>query len=553
MTHTEYIISDRVILYGSSWFQNGNNLYSTSSKICSALIENLDQYESFIITNPNDAFIYFHNEILYIYGGLFFKKNIFFKISKKIVLSEDITHLITPSESISSTNIYNYLFTKGWYFNSTPFDKIQKVSNGLLCSIDTKKNLVQEKYLPILRGKSRHISKTSFNNILQDVFSPLKDKKLMSTLSGGLDSSFVTSYLKRNISKDIKAFHIYHSDGYEYNNELNYARYVAKDLDVELIEIDFNFNKWNSHFIDYLSNMPLPVPNSGYRYYLLSKSGVYEDIDYFVSGDAADTLFELDPKFYYFSKMKLLNDIAKPYAMKQKRYFSNYESSGKIYKITQSYLSYLLRTYKWKGTSIEYYQMSKIFKNIDVKNQDLPYEIKTRNMYALSNNQFLLQTYFPYLELPYFHAIINDHFNSQYFTPFLDTRLINACLSLNPSYTRRKRFLKEIASDYLPQHLIHRSKMGLNTPFQKWLLQDLAFEVKRVLLSGTGMISRGIFNENAFRSLFQKYIDSNGKYWCEILALFSLEIWLKLHLDKKKNDLSGNNIDIKQFVEEFYK
>ena len=130
--------------------------------------------------------------------------------------------------------------------------------------------------------------------------------------------------------------------------------------------------------------------------------------------------------------------------------------------------------------------------------------------------------------------------------------MINLGISLSSKQQHNKRFLKELSRDYIPDKIINRKKEGLMTPFDDWMKSDLSEEIKKVLLTDKGFISRDIFNNDGFIQFVENYFLGVTINWCEIQSLFILELWLKIHLDLRLTAKELKNIGIKEFVNSYY-
>ena len=106
--------------------------------------------------------------------------------------------------------------------------------------------------------------------------------------------------------------------------------------------------------------------------------------------------------------------------------------------------------------------------------------------------------------------------------------------SLNRSnQTKSKKFLKQIASSYLPSAIVNRKKMGLIIPLQSWVLGPMRAIAIELLLGDSGLICRSLVNEDALTALLTDFFDGGGQFgWCEIMSLLALEVWLRVNIDE---------------------
>jgi asparagine synthase (glutamine-hydrolysing) len=118
-------------------------------------------------------------------------------------------------------------------------------------------------------------------------------------------------------------------------------------------------------------------------------------------------------------------------------------------------------------------------------------------------------------------------------SPFLDYRVIEFGLSLPSSYKLRKGqskyILKELARRYVPSSLIDRPKMGFGIPRARWLREDLKSMVWDILLDETSK-SRGWFQQDKVRKVLIQH--QSGFHLDSIIwPIFMLELWARNWLD----------------------
>lgn len=539
----------------SKWLQIGSNWWITNSALAwcepprseSELLQVLKQ-------NINTSSVLILDDCILLYSGQFYSDNIFYtKTNGQILLSDNIRQLIAQDYKLDTGSIANYIFTKGFYFNQTPFAGTYKVSQGCLCKLTD--DSAHERYLHLIRPNKVACTPKRFSSLMEEKLHVVNGKQVIATLSGGVDSSYVAAFIKRHFNCYLKGFHIYCSEGESTHRELKFARLLAKTLQIPLIEIDFSWQRFNDTFPHFCRLSPLPFPNSGYRYYLLHRYG-NENItaDYFVSGDASDTLFELSPDFYLFNKINLFDRwIPLNSYEKLDRYIDRSRPDLRIAESFRwrmnKYLDFRLRLFHWKGTKIDYFDSWRepFFTSQD--SRTLLELIETRGMYDLDNRLFLLNTYFSYLELPIFVPIIRQLFGAEYYTPFLDSDIISLALNLSNNQTKLKKFLKQIASSYLPSAIVNRKKMGLIIPLQSWVLGPMRAIAIELLLGDRGLICRSLVNEDALTALVTDFFDGGGQFgWCEIMSLLALEVWLRVNIDEFYEPTDLERVSLNQLV-----
>jgi asparagine synthase (glutamine-hydrolysing) len=114
--------------------------------------------------------------------------------------------------------------------------------------------------------------------------------------------------------------------------------------------------------------------------------------------------------------------------------------------------------------------------------------------------------------------------------PILDYRLVELANRLpdrvKQSGMSTKRLLKEIAGEYLPEHLIHRRKSGFGVPLPEWLAGDGPLsELTRSLIAGG--CSSGIAQALDAPALLQAHQQGNADHSEFLWSVMNLELWLR--------------------------
>jgi asparagine synthase (glutamine-hydrolysing) len=97
----------------------------------------------------------------------------------------------------------------------------------------------------------------------------------------------------------------------------------------------------------------------------------------------------------------------------------------------------------------------------------------------------------------------------------------------------QKRIFKESLREWLPNHILDRPKVGFSVPIREWLRAERRDLAREVLLDPRAL-DRGMFREQAVRSLIEDHVagraDNAGRIW----ALLQLELWLRTYVDGRR-------------------
>jgi len=116
--------------------------------------------------------------------------------------------------------------------------------------------------------------------------------------------------------------------------------------------------------------------------------------------------------------------------------------------------------------------------------------------------------------------------------PFIDKEVVALAFRISNRDKIRgfksKFVLKEVAENWLPKEIVHRSKSSFTMPIRSWIKNDLVEMVDDYLLGNDGLGSRGWFNRDYLTKLVKNdrkgYEDNAQKIW----QLLTLEEWLRL-------------------------
>ncbi|MBN8279077.1 MAG: asparagine synthase (glutamine-hydrolyzing) [Gammaproteobacteria bacterium] len=120
--------------------------------------------------------------------------------------------------------------------------------------------------------------------------------------------------------------------------------------------------------------------------------------------------------------------------------------------------------------------------------------------------------------------------------PLLDERLVDLAARLPASLRVRGRqtryILKKALAGILPPETLQRPKRGFGAPFGAWFAHELA-PVTDEVLGPRGLQRRGLMNPRAIDGLIADHRARKADHTDHLVALTTLEIWCRLHLDRE--------------------
>ena len=119
--------------------------------------------------------------------------------------------------------------------------------------------------------------------------------------------------------------------------------------------------------------------------------------------------------------------------------------------------------------------------------------------------------------------------------PFLDHQFMEFIATI-PSHlklkgTVTKYILKKAFSDFLPEPILTRRKMGFGVPVARWFRNELKDYVYEILLDPR-TLNRGYFTRDGIERLLNDHIAAHYDHSSKIWALLFLEIWFRVFIDK---------------------
>ncbi|WP_179334664.1 asparagine synthase (glutamine-hydrolyzing) [Winogradskyella costae] len=394
------------------------------------------------------------------------------------------------------------------------------------------------------------------------------DVKVAAYLSGGLDSSITTSFIKKILPDNLRTFSIGFTE--KDFDESSFQNIAQDYFHTNHSRITCNPNDISENFKDVVwhSEAPLlrtaPTPMS-----LLAKSVRDQDIKVVITGEGADELFggynifketkikhfwAKDPKskFRPLLLKKLypyIPQISKANNTVLKMFFGY-----KLSETTSPIYSHLLR---WHNTSRinnyfskdykeavhNYNPIAEIEKQLETKFKDLDYLTKAQWIEL----HFFMSKYL--LSSQGDRMAMANSVEGRY--PFLDHRIIEFCMQLNPDLKlnglNEKYLLKKLMKDRLPESILNRSKQAYRAPIQSAFFSEDMPPYLDSMLSEEKITEFGVFNA-AYVSQLKKKMTLNKQVSeidnMAITAVLSTQILYDLFINKNIPKLQEGDLVI---------
>jgi asparagine synthase (glutamine-hydrolysing) len=463
---------------------------------------------------------------------------------KSIFTIKDIPREIDPA---AMEQIFTFWTTLPGF---TAFKGIHELKPGHFMKV-SKGEIKTHRYWDIpLAGSKDHVN-WSTDQISEHVSELLLDSVRMrlradvpvgSYLSGGLDSSGITSMIVRNFDNDVKTFGIRFQE--QEFDEGTHQREMVEYLSAKHSEMYATNDKIGNALPNVVFHAEKPLlRTSPIPLYLLSQLVRDSDLKVVLTGEGADEIFG---GYNIFREAKIRRFLARfpdsekrlgliaqlyPYIFSDPRLKSSIQAFfAKGLDDAQGPLfSHLLR---WKNTS-----RIKTFFSEDMKHRasetDVFQQVAESIPTDLKESDYLAKA--QYLEMSIFMS--NYLLSSQgdrvamansveIRLPYLDPNIMEFMASVPARWKilglTEKHLLKKVFTPILPKSIIERKKHPYRAPIVKSLLCSNAFDYSAEMLSDTAITRAGIFNPKKVSKLVNKVKTASTASEIDSMALVGI-------------------------------
>ncbi len=474
---------------------------------------------------------YYHHENKLVFGSdiSIFKelKNINLSINHSV-----ISEYFQKGNVSAPNSIYRHVFKldPGCYI---------KLTNNFSLKINicywNLKNIIKKKENNKIFQSNFHEQKKNLQDLLEKtvIKQTISDVQIGCFLSGGIDSSIITSILQRNSSKKIKTFTVGFNDKNfdESIQAKEISRYLGTDHYEYFIEdkdvFDFIENIENIYSEPFSDSSQIPT-------YLISKL-MRKEAKVILSGDGGDEFYGGYNRYLYLNYIKFFSNNL-PNKVKNKlnlflkilpTHFLNKYLAFIDIKNFDTKIRKLINFIDTESDVELYNKMISTNSNqylfLEKENLDKNYFYEKRELF----DNLQIEENFMYLDqIDYLsndvlckvdRATMYNSVESR--APFLDHKLIENSWKIPLNYKIKgnngKIILKEILKEYLPNKYIKKSKAGFAIPIDDLLRTKLKFWVEDLINSSTQI--NEYINYKNIKVLWEqhkkKQINAGGTLW----------------------------------------
>ncbi len=337
----------------------------------------------------------------------------------------------------------------------------------------------------------------------------LSDREVGTFLSGGVDSSLISSIMQQSSNRKIKTFTIGFED--KSYNEATYAREIAKKIGSEHHEYIFKIGD----VIDLMEDMDRyydePFGDASALPTMLLSKFTKESVTVALSGDGGDELFLGYDRYFFVNRYyNILKNIPQPLRDIISLLFK-YSNQDRLEKMSYP-IKHLTRDnlYSVMATYVKPWVMSSIFSREFIEESFR----ESQYLEFLNISEFNPDDPFDnYSKIDFYRYLPDDiltkvdrasmRYSLEVRVPLLDHRLVEFAYSL-PTEIKLKNGAKSILKDILyreiPRELIDRPKMGFAVPLKEWFRGELKDMLQSKIES---LDSR--FNRDYLMKLFREH------------------------------------------------
>lgn len=463
------------------------------------------------------------------------------------------TAKLVPGElRFSEKGFIEYLFQGYTLAPTTILENVYQVPHGHLGTWSKTKGLQLTRYFDLaedIHKQERHSQRFDesvheFNTLFEKVIQRqmIADVAVGSFLSGGIDSSLVTSFAKESYPGELQTFTA-DFDQKEYSEAL-LARKISGLLDTKHTEFKLDPNSVQERYSDlaYLSDAPIFdnsfIPLEG----LCAETKKHVKV--VLSGDGGDEAF-LGYDTYRADRFKSKMDILPQFSKELLSSFASFVPV-KFGKVTTQYkIGAFLRSFHhstasahaaWRSLSSETTLRSLLQPGIRDRYQAHHPQHHYESLYKKIDGQDLL-TSMSYLDfetwLPNDILVKSDRASMSHGlevrVPLLDIELVKFAMSLRDStkFYRgdSKAILKTALKQKMPEYPIHEKKKGFNAPMSEWICTLLRPAVESFLHSNSPLFQW--IDRNALRETAEQHFARKQDQGYLLWSLLTLHEWFQ--------------------------
>ncbi len=408
--------------------------------------------------------------------------------------------------------------------DNTFFQDIQKLESSTYL-IFQNGNLSTKRYYKINTYKKIKDETTALRDIEELLISSVQqriqaDVEVGSLLSGGIDSSLISALYTKLSGKKIHTFSVGYSD-YPSYSELPYAKITANHINSHHHPLEISQKEFIDSFEDAMDFLEEPHADSAaIPLFLLSKKINEHGIKCVLSGEGSDEIFL---GYDNYAKFMSYYNFQKTLSSEQYEFMDSIITTLQNNTKESEYLRRVIKKeslYNSFGEIFTDIQKRRLFKKVPFYKSETPKNDPVDWMSYIDLKVWLGQSLLSKVDkMSMAHSI-------EVRNPFLDFNLVNYMFSIDSKIklgNTNKYLLKKIASKYIPDEIINRTKKGFNSPFNEWIFNHYKSSILELILEVN--THTGFFNESYIEHIYT--LAKQKKFKQHLWSLFVFSKWFK--------------------------
>ncbi|MCT7648733.1 asparagine synthase (glutamine-hydrolyzing) [Aliarcobacter butzleri] len=453
----------------------------------------------------------------------------YFKDNKFIFSSsiKSILNLLDYKPNLNKVALSKYMQYFVSFGEDTFYQDIFKLESASYMIYEPNKpcELQKKKYYKINTYKAIKDEKQALNDIEELLFKSVEyrlnsDVEVASLLSGGIDSSLISALYTKISGKKINTFSI----GYdEYKNycELDFAQITANHINSNHHPVEINQKEYINHFEQTLGMLEEPHGDSAaIPLNILTKQINKAGIKTVLSGEGSDEIFL---GYDNYAKFLKYYEFEKSLSNEQNLFLNDIIGALQNNTKESEYLRRIVKKQNLYNSFGEIYtdiQRKRLFKKVPTFKSETAKQDPVDWMSYIDLKIWLGESLLSKVDR------ISMGNSLEVRTPFLDFNLVNYMFSVESHIKvgdTNKYLLKKIASKYIPNEIINRTKKGFNSPFNEWLNKEYKDKILDVIVEVNN--ETNLFNHEYILHIYQ--LSKSNKFKQHLYSLFIFSLWYK--------------------------
>ena len=453
----------------------------------------------------------------------------YFKDNKFIFSSsiKSILNLLDYKPNLNKVALSKYMQYFVSFGEDTFYQDIKKLEASTYMIYEPNKSceLQKKKYYKINIYKAIKDEKQALNDIEELLFKSVEyrlnsDVEVASLLSGGIDSSLISALYTKISGKKINTFSV----GYdEYKNycELDFAQITASHINSNHNPVIINQKEYINHFEQTLDMLEEPHGDSAaIPLNILTKQIHKAGIKTVLSGEGSDEIFL---GYDNYAKFLKYYEFEKSLSNEQNLFLNDIIGALQNNTKESEYLRRIVKKQNLYNSFGEIYtdiQRKRLFKKVPTFKSETAKQDPVDWMSYIDLKIWLGESLLSKVDR------ISMGNSLEVRTPFLDFNLVNYMFSVESAIKvgdTNKYLLKKIASKYIPDTIINRTKKGFNSPFNEWLNKEYKDKILDVIIEVNNQTN--IFNNEYILHIYE--LSKSNKFKQHLYSLFVFSLWYK--------------------------